>query len=242
MSEQKMVPVEPTEEMLDAGANCPQMAIVNGIISTQSLRTGADYGLGKTKRTSALAECYRAMLDAAPQPDNAAAIIQAAIELVPHLKEGWDESDEPEDQAVGNAACDKLIAAVEAMNAAADQHKQGITALPSNEGCAASVAPAAVPYYPPAQTCSAIISTGDGGFIMTDDKAAAPGTPSRLPLSRAQVIVWCDFALTRNCWDVAIDHKRINQLRDQALIAVEQEQRIGTLECENAELKARMKP
>ena len=42
------------------------------------------------------------------------AIITAARELVPFLVEGWDDQDEPEDQARADAACNKLVDAVHA--------------------------------------------------------------------------------------------------------------------------------
>lgn len=41
-------------------------------------------------------------------------IVTAAEELAPHLRLGWDESDEPEDEKAANAACDKLLAAIDA--------------------------------------------------------------------------------------------------------------------------------
>ena len=40
-------------------------------------------------------------------------VFDAANELVPFLREGWDEQDEPDDQALANAACEKLIAAID---------------------------------------------------------------------------------------------------------------------------------
>ena len=41
-------------------------------------------------------------------------IVAAAKELAPHLRLGWDECDEPEDQAMANPACNKLLAVVDA--------------------------------------------------------------------------------------------------------------------------------
>jgi len=42
-------------------------------------------------------------------------IVRAAVGLAPFLKDGWDEMDEPEDQSAANSACERLIAAVEAL-------------------------------------------------------------------------------------------------------------------------------
>lgn len=46
-------------------------------------------------------------------------VYDAAIALVPLLEEGWDEYDLPDEQNAGDAACERLIAAVKAMLAAA---------------------------------------------------------------------------------------------------------------------------
>ena len=54
---------EPTEEMIDAGANTPQMQLVNGAIQLAKLR-GADFkSLGMSKSDSAIANAWRAMID-----------------------------------------------------------------------------------------------------------------------------------------------------------------------------------
>ena len=46
-------------------------------------------------------------------------VYEATIALVPLLEEGWDEYDLPDDQNIGGAAGDRLIAAVNAMLVAA---------------------------------------------------------------------------------------------------------------------------
>jgi hypothetical protein len=46
-------------------------------------------------------------------------VYDAAVALVPLLEDGWDAYDTPEDQDTGGKACDRLIAAVNAMLAAA---------------------------------------------------------------------------------------------------------------------------
>ena len=61
-----MLPREPTEAMCKAGGACPQMKVINGILATSQIRAGQSRidGLGATWDTSAIAEVYRAMLEA----------------------------------------------------------------------------------------------------------------------------------------------------------------------------------
>lgn len=62
----KLVPIEPTPEMIKAGGEGPQMKAINGVLSFQQARSGYSIdALGKTPETSAIAEVYRAMLAAA---------------------------------------------------------------------------------------------------------------------------------------------------------------------------------
>lgn len=62
----KLVPVEPTQEMIDAAECAPQMRIINDVLCTHALRTRSKLNIGDTPETSAIAEAYRAMLSSAP--------------------------------------------------------------------------------------------------------------------------------------------------------------------------------
>lgn len=120
-------------------------------------------------------------------------------------------------------------------NAAAEQHKQETLTLAfQNEGCAASVAPAAAPHSPPENcTCKYYCGT----LHETGCPAAAPATPSKLP----KELVWYDAVGKRTVYlscryfIMACDYDELKT------VAIEQERRIAELEREKAELKARIK-
>ena len=61
------VPREPTEAMIKAGGATPKMKIINGYVATAQLRGRfVDEQLGGPLSDCAIAQCYRAMLAAAP--------------------------------------------------------------------------------------------------------------------------------------------------------------------------------
>ena len=66
----KLVPIEPTDEMIDAFCNTPKMKVIDGMIATAQIRGGyADARLScETKQDSAVGEGLKAALAAAPQP------------------------------------------------------------------------------------------------------------------------------------------------------------------------------
>ena len=62
-----VVPVEPTEAMVFAGGEAPQMKVIENIMRIHQARGYRIDGLGDGWNDSAVAECYRAMLAASSE-------------------------------------------------------------------------------------------------------------------------------------------------------------------------------
>lgn len=67
----RLVPVRPTIDMIEAGADSPGMKVVNGIVGTHCMRYG-NVPLKELhcddRRDSALGKAYSAMVECAPSP------------------------------------------------------------------------------------------------------------------------------------------------------------------------------
>lgn len=68
----KLVPIEPTSDMIDAGGNTPKMQVLDGYCSDAQLRgCFTEDRLAGPKSDCAIAQCWKAMLAASPQSQDA---------------------------------------------------------------------------------------------------------------------------------------------------------------------------
>lgn len=62
----KLLPEEPTQEMLDAAKNCPKIVFINERLATEQIRSGATFTF-LSGRPTAMEQAYQAMFAAAPE-------------------------------------------------------------------------------------------------------------------------------------------------------------------------------
>lgn len=92
MSEWKLVPVEPTREMLDAGCEIDARAVALAELEAEYKQAGLTYPSAVVPAGRYLSVQYRAMLDAAPPPAADAVtddeVMQALRRLWPLIERG----------------------------------------------------------------------------------------------------------------------------------------------------------